>query len=71
ADAELQQRAAALDHAQARRQLARQDQHDTVIRAPLAGIVGQRRVRAGQYVVPGQPLLAVVPVQQAYVVANY
>lgn len=42
-----------------------------MIRAPLAGIVGQRRVRAGQYVVPGQPLLAVVPVQQAYVVANY
>ena len=71
ADAVLQQRAAALAHAQARRQLASQDQHDTVIRAPLAGIVGQRRVRAGQYVVPGQPLLAVVPVQQAYVVANY
>jgi len=71
ADAELQQRAAALAHAQARQQLASQDQHDTVIRAPLAGIVGQRRVRAGQYVVPGQPLLAVVPVQQAYVVANY
>ena len=71
ADAELQQRVAALSHAQARQQLAEQDEQDTVIRAPITGIVGQRRVRAGQYVVPGQPLLAVVPVQQAYVVANY
>ncbi|MFK0094569.1 HlyD family secretion protein [Pseudomonas sp. NPDC090592] len=71
ADAELKQQEAALAHAQARQVLAGQDQHDTVIRAPLDGVVGQRRVRAGQYVVPGQPLLAVVPVQQAYVVANY
>ena len=71
ADAELQQHAAALSHAQARQQLAEQDEQDTVIRAPITGVVGQRRVRAGQYVVPGQPLLAVVPVQQAYVVANY
>ena len=71
ADAELQQRAAALGHAQARQQLAEQDEQDTVIRAPITGVIGQRRVRAGQYVVPGQPLLAVVPVQQAYIVANY
>jgi membrane fusion protein (multidrug efflux system) len=71
ADAELQQRAAALTRAQARQQLAEQDEQDTVIRAPITGVVGQRRVRAGQYVVPGQPLLAVVPLQQAYVVANF
>ncbi|HEN8802429.1 TPA: HlyD family secretion protein [Pseudomonas putida] len=71
ADAELHQHAAALTRAQAHRQLAEQDEQDTVIRAPITGVVGQRRVRAGQYVVPGQPLLAVVPLQQAYVVANY
>lgn len=71
ADAELQQRAAALARAQARQQLAEQDEQDTVIRAPITGVIGQRRVRAGQYVVPGQPLLAVVPLQQAYVVANF
>ncbi|WEK29502.1 MAG: HlyD family secretion protein [Candidatus Pseudomonas phytovorans] len=70
-DAELQQRAAALTQTQALQQLAEQDEQDTVIRAPITGVIGQRRVRAGQYVVPGQPLLAVVPVQQAYVVANY
>ncbi|HDS1697089.1 MULTISPECIES: HlyD family secretion protein [Pseudomonas] len=71
AEAELQQRAAALAGAQAHQRLAEQDEQDTVIRAPITGVVGQRRVRTGQYVVPGQPLLAVVPLQQAYVVANY
>ncbi|MBA1199183.1 HlyD family secretion protein [Pseudomonas plecoglossicida] len=70
-DAELKQCQATLSGAQAQQRLAEQDQQDTVIRAPIAGVVGQRRVRAGQYVVPGQPLLAVVPLQQAYVVANY
>lgn len=70
-DAELKQCQANLSRAQAQQQLAEQDQQDTVIRAPIAGVVGQRRVRAGQYVLPGQPLLAVVPLQQAYVVANY
>lgn len=71
AEADLQQRQAAFESARAERRLAEQDAQDTVLRAPVAGVVGQRRVRAGQYVVPGQPLLAVVPVAQAYIVANY
>ncbi|RII76028.1 HlyD family secretion protein [Pseudomonas monteilii] len=71
ADATLKQKEAALAHALARQRLAEQDEQDTVLRAPIDGVVGQRRVRAGQYVVAGQPLLAVVPLQQAYVVANY
>lgn len=71
AEADLQRRQAALESASAERRLAEHDAQDTVLRAPVAGVVGQRRVRAGQYVVPGQPLLAVVPVAQAYVVANY
>lgn len=71
AEADLQQRQAAFESASAERRLAEQDAQDTVLRAPVAGVVGQRRVRAGQYVAPGQPLLAVVPVAQAYVVANY
>ncbi|WP_028632411.1 HlyD family secretion protein [Pseudomonas parafulva] len=71
ADATLEQRQAALARARAEQQLAELDEQDTVIRAPIDGVVGQRRARAGQYVVPGQPLLAVVPLQQAYVVANY
>lgn len=43
----------------------------TVVRAPVDGVVGNRSVRAGQLVRPGQQLLVVVPVRQAYVVANF
>jgi membrane fusion protein (multidrug efflux system) len=43
----------------------------TVIRAPVAGVVGNRSVREGQLVRPGQQLLAIVPVAEAYVVANF
>jgi membrane fusion protein (multidrug efflux system) len=69
---------AAVEQAKARQakalagfQLASNALEDSVIRAPIDGVVGQRRVRQRQYVAPGQPLLAVVPVQQAYIVANY
>lgn len=44
---------------------------DTVIRSPLAGIVGNRRVRAGQYVKSGAILLAVIPRQALWVEANF
>jgi len=43
----------------------------TVIRAPEAGTIGARTVRAGQYVQPGTQLLAVVPLSAVYVTANY
>jgi len=71
AEAQVQQQTAAQASAEASQTLAAQNLGDTLIRAPIDGVVGQRRVRAGQYAVPGQPLLAVVPVQQSYVVANY
>ena len=47
------------------------DLDHTVIRAPAAGVVGARSVRVGQLVQPGQALLAVVPLGQAYVIANF
>ena len=43
----------------------------TVIAAPVAGIVGARTLREGQYVQAGTPLMAVVPLQAVYVIANY
>jgi membrane fusion protein (multidrug efflux system) len=43
----------------------------TVIRAPIDGIVSQRQVQVGQRVQPGAMLMAVVPVQAAYVDANF
>jgi len=71
ADAQVKRRQAGQVSAEARLALAEQDDQDTLIRAPIDGVVGQRRVRAGQHVVAGQPLLAVVPLQHTYIVANY
>jgi membrane fusion protein (multidrug efflux system) len=43
----------------------------TVIAAPVSGTVGARSLRVGQYVQAGTPLMAVVPLDAVYVVANY
>ena len=42
-----------------------------MIRAPVGGVIGARSVRPGQYVRPGGALMAVVPLGQTYVVANF
>ncbi|HEX8891957.1 MAG TPA: HlyD family secretion protein, partial [Terriglobales bacterium] len=39
--------------------------------APLGGVVGQRTVQVGDYVVPGSPLMSVVPLEEVYIDANY
>jgi membrane fusion protein (multidrug efflux system) len=57
--------------AQAVRDQARVDLERTVIRAPFDGIVSRRQVQVGQRVKQGQMLMVVVPVQSAYVDANY
>jgi membrane fusion protein (multidrug efflux system) len=62
---------ATLQHAQAALDTARLNLSWTHIVAPIDGMVGQRAVRVGAYVTPGTPLLAVVPLQQAYVLANF
>lgn len=41
------------------------------IPAPVDGIVGERGVRVGAYVHPGTGILAIVPTQAAYVLANF
>lgn len=51
--------------------LAESDLEKTVIRAPVDGVVGNQAGRVGQYVRPGTQLMAVVPVQAAYVTANF
>ena len=43
----------------------------TKITAPQDGMVGQRSVRVGAYVSRGRPLLAVVPLHKAFLVANF
>ena len=43
----------------------------TTITAPADGTLGVRTLRVGQYVQAGTQLMAVVPLQQVYIVANY
>ena len=42
----------------------------TRITAPATGVVSKKSVEVGQLVQPGQPLMAVVPLQDVWVVAN-
>ena len=44
---------------------------DTLLRASVAGRIGDRSVRLGQFVQPGQRLMSVVPVSDVYLVANF
>ena len=62
---------AALAHAQASRDLAQIDLDDTVVRAPVDGVIGNRQVRIGRLVAPGTPLLDIVPVDDVWLVANF
>jgi membrane fusion protein (multidrug efflux system) len=57
--------------ARARVEQARLDLSRTIIRAPVAGIVARRQVQVGQRVAIGAPLMSVVPIQNAYVDANF
>ncbi|MEW5683349.1 MAG: HlyD family efflux transporter periplasmic adaptor subunit [Pseudomonadota bacterium] len=57
--------------ARARLAQAELDLGRTVIRSPVDGVVTRKAVEIGQRVQPGAPLMAVVPIQQAYVDANF
>jgi membrane fusion protein (multidrug efflux system) len=57
--------------ARASLQLAKNDLDNTVIRAPVAGVVGNRAGRTGQYVKPGTQLMSLVPLPYVYVTANF
>ena len=43
----------------------------TTVVAPVDGIVGKRSVQVGQNVAPGQDLMAVVPLREIWVTANF
>jgi membrane fusion protein (multidrug efflux system) len=43
----------------------------TTITSPISGVVGERSLRVGQYVQAATQLMAVVPLQAVYIVANY
>lgn len=50
---------------------AQRDRSFTEIRAPFAGIVGNRAAQIGAYVQPGARLLALVPLESLYIEANF
>jgi membrane fusion protein (multidrug efflux system) len=70
-DAQSRQEAARLHQVQAAARLVQDDLDDTVIRAPVDGVVANKGVQIGQLVKAGTLLLAVVPLPQVYVVANF
>jgi membrane fusion protein (multidrug efflux system) len=70
-NAEIVQTKAAAAHAEAVADQAGLNLGYTTILAPIDGVVGNRTLRLGQFVQAGTQLMSVVPVEGAYVVANY
>jgi membrane fusion protein (multidrug efflux system) len=69
--ADIDQAKAALQQAQSMLDVANLQLSYTQITAPIDGIVGKKSLRVGSYVNPGVSLLAVVPLDQVYVHANF
>ncbi len=64
AQARIQQAKAALDQAELNLQYAS-------IRAPVSGIVSRKIAEVGQIVQAGQPLMALIPLQDVWIIANF
>ena len=69
--AEITQATAAAARANSLQQQAELNLSYTTIIAPIDGVVGNRTLRAGQFVQAGTQLMAVVPASGAYVIANF
>jgi membrane fusion protein (multidrug efflux system) len=70
-EAEREIASAELKEAQANLALAELQLGYTEIRAAVDGVVSKRTVEIGHVVQVGQPLMAIVPLHQAWVVANF
>ncbi|MGH9431462.1 MAG: HlyD family efflux transporter periplasmic adaptor subunit [Terriglobia bacterium] len=62
---------AAADKAKAMLDQAELNLSYTTVAAPVDGIVGQRSAQVGQYVQPGQSLMAIVPLNDIWVTADF
>jgi membrane fusion protein, multidrug efflux system len=69
--AEIAQAVAAASRANALQHQAELNLSYATIIAPIDGVVGNRTLRAGQYVQAGTQLMSVVPASGAYVIANF
>jgi len=70
-DAEVSRAEARLKEARADLAFAELQLQHTELRAPLDGVVSKRSVEVGQVIQVGQPLLAIVPLHDVWVVANF
>ena len=71
AESFLQSQSAVIQQREAGRQTAELQKGYTKIVAPSDGYVTKKSVEAGNQVQPGQPLMAVVPLDDIWVTANY
>jgi membrane fusion protein (multidrug efflux system) len=62
---------AQLKEAEVQLGLAQLNLDDTAVRAPVTGMVSKKSVEVGQVIQPGQPLLAIVPLHDVWVLANF
>jgi membrane fusion protein (multidrug efflux system) len=69
--AEIAQTVAAAARANALQHQAELNLSYTTIIAPIDGVIGNRTLRAGQYVQAGTQLMSLVPASGAYVIANF
>ncbi|MBV8771246.1 MAG: HlyD family secretion protein [Deltaproteobacteria bacterium] len=60
-----------VQQAEAALEAAKLDLSYTQIRAPLSGIVTRKSVHVGNRIQPGEPLMAIVPINRLYVTANF
>ncbi|MFG1461572.1 HlyD family secretion protein [Xanthobacter sp. DSM 24535] len=70
-NAQLDKAKATLAHNEALLQQAQLNLSYTQIVAPEDGVVGNRSLRVGQFVQAGTQLMALVPAQGAYIIANF
>lgn len=69
--ADLERANATQAQAQAAQESAELQLSYTKITAPIDGIIGQKSVRVGAFVNAGKPLLAIVPLKNVYITANF
>lgn len=69
--ANYQQAKAQIAQAEADLAAAKLDLENTVVRAPVDGVIGNRTGQTGQYVKPGTQIMVIVPTEAVYVVANF
>jgi membrane fusion protein (multidrug efflux system) len=60
-----------VEQADAALEAAKLDLSYTEIRSPLSGIITRKNVHVGNRIQPGEPLMAIVPVDRLYITANF